>query len=163
MGRLRDDYECALFNSVSEEVVDLFGVDGVRLFKHNAADNITGRDPLWDEPSPHVKYKEFEIKALWLDWKDDPEPGAEGFGHTWENTIYVALTHLLKAGAPLDDQNDYVSEGDMIFVFNGNKEFYYDVISVERAGWINDSSQFTGYNLTVKRNRQFYPERKLGS
>lgn len=161
MGRLRDDYECALFNSVSEEVVDLFGIDGAKLYKYLPADNITNRDPLWDEPSPHVRYKVFEVKCMFLDYHDAPNESPEGFHTNFENKIYIALNHLLKAGVASDLDNEYISEGDMIFVFDGKREFYYDVLNVDRTGWINDTSQFTGYELDVKRNGTFAPERKI--
>lgn len=163
MGRIRDDFECQLFNSMSEEVVDLFGVENAKLFRFAApgVDNISNRDPLWDEPSPHVRYKTYGIKCMFLQWNDDPEPGPEGQHHMWENQIFISLNHLKKAGCVPDNQNDYVNEGDMIFVFNGRNEFYYDVIKSQREGWVNDSSDFTGYTLQVKRNLKFVPERKV--
>ena len=161
MGRLRDGYEIPLFQSMSEEVVDLFGMDDVTLHRHNSADNTTPRDPVWDEPyNTTPKYKEYKIKAMHLDFTTNFETTDIGGVDLFENKIYVSLTHLLKAGVPQDETRDYIGEGDLFEIFKKGRNLFYDIIQVDRVGFINDTDEFTGYEVQVKRNLKYVPERK---
>lgn len=160
MGRLRDDYENPLFQNTSEEFVDLFGVDDVRFFRFSAADNISGRDPLYDEPTTTVQYIEFKIKCLVTEKTDgaDPTPVGQDLDHG--ATIYVALNHLIKAQVPPDLQGDYIAEGDVIGINYRGEYFEFDIIVCDREGWLNNSDKFVGYTLDCKRKEQYVSQRK---
>lgn len=162
MGRLRNDYERPLFMGVSEEVVDLFGVDDVAFFRFSSADNISGRDPLYDEPTTTVQYKQYTIKCLVTEKTDDADPTEFGTEHSYGSSIYVALNHLIKAQVTPDLSGDYVSEGDVIGINVRGEYFEFDIINADRDGWINDSDKFVGYNLECKRRDKYVSQRKTG-
>jgi len=161
MGRLRHGEDYGFIKSISEEVVDLFGTDAV-LYRHFSADQIPVRDPLWDEPTVGntVQRKAFNIKMHFSGFDENPK--THEYGLSWEVDLkgYVNLQHLLDAGIEADPTGDYIAEGDVIALHRGTKELiYYDVINTQRVGWINTSHLFTGYDLSLKINSQYRPER----
>lgn len=163
MGRLRDGYEIPLFHGISEEVVDLFGIDDCTLHKHFTA--VQNKDPIWNEPaSTTVKYKQYKIKCMTFDPTSDAAASEFGTIDIFETKIYVAMAHLLKAGIIPDEKGDYVDEGDMIEIKKTGpaqvRSLFYDIIKALRVGYVNDESDNTGYELQVKRNWKYVPERK---
>lgn len=160
MGRLRDDYEVSYIRDVSEEVIDLFGTDDVILYRFNPCDNAETRDPLYDEPTTTLKYRAYAIKALYLDWQDDFLSGSQGSEKNFSNKIYVSLNHLLAANVPISADKEYIEEGDIIELHHRGDKVIYDIIQVDREGYVNNSDKFVGYTLDVKRNSKFVPERK---
>jgi hypothetical protein len=160
MGRLRDGYESPLILGVSEEVVDLFGTDAV-LYKPDDCAIANIRDPLYDEPTGTLVFKPYRIKALFLEYRDDFVPSAEGSVNENSNQIFVALNHIIAAGVKPDSMGDYVVEGDLIKIFFRGKEIVYHVIQMEREAHFNNSDNFTGYTLDCKRSSKYAPERNI--
>lgn len=163
MGRLRDDYEEPLFQCVAEEVVDLFGMEDVVLYRHAVVDQTGITDPLWGEPSTQLRFSEFKIQAMFMDYQEDMEVSEAGEHQEWRNRLYVDLNHLIKALVPRDANNEFIAEGDVIKIHARGEWREYDILQVSRTGWINDSDKFTGYELDVARRDKFLPERKTGS
>lgn len=164
MGRLRSDYERPLFLGISEEVVDLFGVDDTVLFRFSSAiaENHAVEDALYSEPSTTVQYKQYRIKCLYVDRKNTEQASDNGIEYEASNQIYVSLNHLLKAQVLPDQQGDLVGAGDVIGISLRDQYFEYDIIEVNNDGYINNSDKFTGYILTVKRRDKYISERKTG-
>ena len=162
MGRLRDDYERPLWMGITEEVVDLFGVDDVLLFRWSAADNTSNKDPLYSEPNTQVRFKQYKIKCLYLDYVNSAAASSMGLEFEKGNKIYVALAHLLKAQVEPDCKGGLIAEGDTIGLHYRGEYIEYDILQANPTGWVNDSDKFTGYNLDVKRSGKFTPERKTG-
>ena len=163
MGKLRHAEDQAFFHSVAEEVVDLFGVDDAVLYRFASADNQTTRDPLYDEPSlgHTVKYTPYTVSLMFFDYTDTPEVSAGGFLETVQAKGYISLAHLEKAGVPVDDHLSHVAEGDIVAIHTGSSQkIIYDIIDVTRTGWVNDSSVFTAYDLSLKRSTKYLPDRK---
>lgn len=163
MGRLRDDFENPLFQGAAEEVVELFGMSDVVLYRHTAVDQTGITDPLWNEPTTTIRYAEFKIQAMFMDWQEDMEVTEAGQHQEFRNRIYVAVNHLLKALVPRDANNELVAEGDVIKIHSRGEWREYDIIQVSRTGWINDTDKFTGYELDVVRRDKYTPDRKTGS
>lgn len=161
MGRLRDDYEAPLIRGMAEEIVDLYGIDDVVLYRWSAADNITIKDPLWSEPMTTPAYKPFRIKAHRLDPDQDLPGDPEGRDENYSAKLFVALNHLLQALIQPDDQGDYINGGDVILLYVKSDPIYYDIIKINKVGYVNDTSRFSGYDVTVVRREKFSPERKL--
>lgn len=161
MGRIRNGYEIPLFHAITEEVVDLFGIDEVTLHKHNPATQVI--DPVWSEPNQTtVRYKQYRIKAMHIDPLTTYDVGDLGGIDIFENKLYVAMAHLLKAGVTADEKGDYIDEGDLIQIHkkDGDKSVFYDIIKAQRVGYMNDTSEWTGYDLDVRRNWKYGAERK---
>ena len=96
---------------------------------------------------------------MFLQHSDEFEPGEMGGHVQYTDRIYIALNHLKKAGIPENNLGDFVSEGDMIKVFKRNRVFFYNIIQADRAGFINNSEAFTGYELQVNLNEKYMTER----
>ena len=163
MGRLRHDEDYGYLKSISEEVVDLFGVDAI-IHKHFQADQTATRDPLWDEPAQGegIQRVAYKIKMHFFDYDENPQSGENGFYYEVDAKGYVCLQHLIDAGIERDPTGDYIAEGDIIEVHKGTwNAIAYDVINTTKAGWVNTSHQFTGYNLALKVNSRFKPERQI--
>lgn len=164
MGRLRGGNEAAYFQKIAAEVTELFGTLDCSLYRHYGAEdtNLALKDPVWDEPSTTPAYKKYDLPCSWFG--QDSLVDASEFGRdiTQSSRAYLALLHLIQAGAPLDQSNDYVETGDILAIHNrcGHEVEIYDIIQVVRAGWVNSSDQFTGYDLELKRRDKYVPERK---
>ena len=162
MGRLRHDEDYSFIKSISEEVVDLFGADAY-LYHHFDVDQAPTRDPLWNEPisGKTVQRKAYKIKIHLFDYDENPQHSDHGMTIQNDAKGYVCLQHLLDAGVPLDPTGDFIAEGDIIEVHRGTwNPLYYDVINTTKVGWVNTSHQFTGYNLVLKKNYHYVPQRQ---
>lgn len=166
MGRLRHDEDFGFLSDVTEEVIDLFGTSAnlYRVFEASA-ENVTVRDPLYDEPSlPNtVQRKKYRIKIHWQDLNE--AAGHYDTGMNFENTktAFVALAHLVNVGIEKDVAGDYISEGDVVEINIGTHNVtYWDIVNTNKTGFSNNSHQYVGYNLQLKRNTNFDPTRYDG-
>lgn len=166
MGRLRSCEDAAYIASIASEVTDLFGTDDAALYRYIAVwpENIARKDPVWDEPTSTPAYKKFQLPVMWFDWASLEDASELGLESALEiSQCYLALNHLIGAGVPQDQDGDYVAPGDIIELHNkcGHRKETYDVITVDRDGWINSTDQFTQYRCSLKRRQKYEPERKL--
>lgn len=160
MGRIRDDYEHPLLRSMAEEIVDLFGVDDAYLYRWEAADNLSIKDPLWDEPTTTAAFKRFTLKVRFSDYQGTEEPSDQGREIETDCSIYISVNHLMKAHVPLDHYGDWVVEGDVVGLHFRGEYTEFDLVSVERDGFVNDSDKFTGYVCQGKRREKYIADRK---
>ena len=164
MGRLRHSEDARIFHDIAEEVVDLFGVDDCALYRWYEADNSTNKDPLYDEPSCGTtrRYKKYVIKAMFFNLSDTPHVSELGMWHEDEADGYVSVMHLEGAGIQKDSKNEHVSEGDVLgYHTHSFGTIYFDVIQSVRTGFINDSGNWTGYEIKLRRTTVFDPERNI--
>lgn len=163
MGRLRHDEDFEFLSGITEEVADLFGTDAfLYRYLEAEAENTAVRDPLYDEPaSPHtVQRKRFQIKMMWFQLTEDTKHSDMGSNFEITATAHISLAHLVGSGVNRDKYGDYVQEGDIIEVHPTKwNVMYFDVVNTTKAGFANDSHLFTGYNLNLKRNSTFNPQR----
>ena len=166
MGRLRHDEDFGYLSDICEEVVDLFGTSAIlyRVFEA-AQENVAVRDPLYDEPSlpSTVQRKKYEIKVHWQDLSE--EAGHFDTGMNFENTktAFVTLSHLIAVGLERDIAGDFISEGDVLEINQGTHNVtHWDIVNTNKTGFANDSHQYVGYNLQLKRNTNFDPTRHDG-
>lgn len=163
MGTFRNDEDTAYFHSVAQEVVDLFGVDDANLYRFSAANNITTRDPLYDEPSSGdtVKYHAYAVKVMFFNYSDNPFVSESGLYQESTSEGYASVAHLLAGGVPLDSAGEWIADGDVIEIHNRSQgRIIYDIIQSTKAGFINDTGDFTGYTFSLKRSTKYVPERK---
>lgn len=144
-----------------EEIVDLYGIDDAVLYRWSAADNLTNKDPLYSEPTTTPQYKPFKTKCHRLDPDQDTPSDPEGRDENYSAKLFMALNHLLQAHIPPDDQGDYVNVGDVLLLYIKTVPIHYDIVKTNKSGYINDTSRFSGYDLTCVRREKFSPERKL--
>ena len=162
MGSLRHDEDAAYMHSIAEEVVDLFGTDDAVLYRFAPADNITTRDPLYDEPveGETVHYKPFRTKAMFFSFTNNPFASEAGFYQETLTEGYVARKHLIGAGVLEDKDKELIAEGDVIeFHSRSQGRIFYNIVQSTRTGFINDAGNYTGYQLSLKRTTKFVPER----
>jgi hypothetical protein len=166
MGRLRSCEDSHLIAKITAEVTELFGTDDAALYRYIAVwtENINRKDPVWGEPTSTPAYKRFDLPVHWFDWASIENASELGLEQEIEiSTAYIALNHLLAAGVPIDQDGDYVAPGDILSLHNkcGHVTTSYDILTVDRDGWINSTDQFTQYKLSLKRRQKYEPERKL--
>jgi len=164
MGRLRSGKDAAFLCRVTQEVTDLFGQESATLFRHHAreADNLSGKDPIWDEPTTTVKFTGFDLPMMWFDWNATADAVEHGREDYLDATGWITVNHLIAAGVPKDYDGEYVSPGDTIAVHTkcGGERVEYDIIQTNREGWIDSSDKFTQYSLELKRRDKYIPNRK---
>lgn len=165
MGRLRSDRDAAFICSIADEVTELFGTENSSLYRYYGRwpENLSGKDPVWDEPSSTAFFERYDLPCQWFDWNSSDNENPQGRGEEIDATGYVTLNHLKAAGVPVDPGGEYVAVGDVLAVHTGcgGETFFYDIIQTNREGWINSTDKFTGYSLELKRRNKYVPERKV--
>ena len=164
MGRLRHGEDARFIHEVAEEVVDLFGVDDCFLYRAYEADNTTNKDPIYGEPNCGTtkRFKKYRIKAMFFNLTDTPHTSELGLWHEDEADGYVTVTHLVGAGIKPDDKKEHISEGDVLGYHTYSfGTIYFDVIGSFRTGFINDTGNWTGYDLKLRRTTLFDPTRNV--
>lgn len=159
MGRLRDGYDAPLWRSVNEEVIDLFGnEDGILHWQSST--NCEIRDPVWGEPVDKVRYNKYRLPFFIQDFTTPVEVSESGREDIYEATIFVSRAHLDKAGVPKDNSGEQVRPGDVFECWHKGDRIFWNIIGVDRQGFVNDSDYWTQYILTAKRSTKFEPERE---
>jgi hypothetical protein len=159
MGRLRNGYESELFLGVAEEVVDLFGMDEVILYRLDRASACPEYNGVYGEISGDRKFIAYKTRAHYQEITDEFQVSERGETDIYNSTVFFALRHLIGAGIPRDDSREYMQEGDIVIFFWRGERIAFDIIDVKREGYINNSDTFVGYTCQVKRNSSFIPER----
>ena len=164
MGFLRDDEDRTYIRGITEEVTHLFGTDAI-LYKFSAADNVTTRDPIYDEPSQDnaVKYHAFPIQCMFFQYNDTPFATKEGLYSETTAQGHITYDHLIAAGVIPDPlTRELLSEGDVLEIHPDPRfgRVLYDIIQTTKDGWINDTGYYTGYTFSLKRSTKYIPERK---
>lgn len=161
MGRLRHGYDAPLWRSINEEVIDLFGNEDGILHRLDPSGSCGGTDPVWSEPSGVATYKKYKLPFIFQDLTTPIETGDQGYEQLYLVTIYISRVHMQKAGVFIDTTGDYVSPGDKFEMFTKGDRIFWDIIGVDREGFVNDSDSWTQYTLECKRTTKFEPEREL--
>lgn len=159
MGRLRNGYESELFLGVAEEVVDLFGMEEVILYRLDPDGICADYSGVYGEVTTDRQYKAYKTKAHYQEITDDFQISEMGETNIYNSTVFFALRHLKGSGVPVDETREYIGEGDFVIFFWRGERIAFDVIDVKREGYVNNSDTFVGYTCQVKRNTRFVPER----
>lgn len=162
MGRLRDGRENPLFQHYGSEIVELYGNDDVILFRFDESLSKPVADPLWDEYSPSPKYLGFKIKAFVTQFtRESPTASPHGKDTEFDAIFSISRTHLDQAGVPQDVDGRMIREGDVLAVNEKGDTFYFDIVSLDRKGYVNQSDQWVSVEANCKRREKFVAERKL--
>jgi hypothetical protein len=169
VGRLLNGSERRLFDSIAMDVLRLAGADQTVLWKfvRNPAKTINQVsgfiDCLYEEPINASKhYFPYKIMCYF----DQPDRATEatddGRQQRSEGRAWVSRKDLEEKKVPLDETGNHMASGDIIQLFSkSGKTWYFEVMSVNRDGFENDSDVWTHYVLDLVRNDSFIPERKI--
>lgn len=162
MGRLRDGYESPLFHGIAAEFVELFGTEDVALWKFSEADSESSNDPLWDEYNPGPKYRRYNVMGMRTDQtRSQDTDSPNGLNPEFDATLHIARKHLDQSNVPFDVYGSQVAAGDVIMMFEKGDVQYYDILRVSRAGFVNNTDDWTSVECELKRRDKFTPNRKL--
>jgi hypothetical protein len=161
MGRLRGGEDSPLFMSVNEEIVDLFGNEDGVLHRFDTDASCPSKDPLWDEPTVKPVYIPYNIPYLLQDWATPIQVDELGQEVIYEATLFISRTHLQKAGVPVDGNGDHVRPGDRFESWHQGDRIYFDLIGVDRQGYVNDSDNWTQYVCVARRSTKYVPEKDI--
>lgn len=168
MGTLLNGREKILFDQTALEVMTLAGTESPVLWKWvervgRAA--VSGLfDCLYEEPAEGSKhYAPFKVLCYFEGKDRSTDVSDDGLVARTDGRITFVRKNLEDAKVPMDEEANHIAEGDIIQLWSGNKlrTWYFEVISVNRDGWQNDSDNFTLYVCDVARNESFTPERKI--
>lgn len=164
MGKILDDSELDMFDSINADLVELAGTE-VNFYAYDptSKENKKDIDPLYGEPTERKILGPFRLHAIIKYPEHEPTVGEEGFGREWDGEAVFSRWHLDKAHAP------YPSEGDIVELWRTpfhdqwslGKGMYFDVIRVKPDGHLNGMPAFTQFRCTLKRRSQYAPERKI--
>lgn len=162
MGRLRDGFENPLFQHYGSEIVDLYGNDDMILFRYDEEASKENIDPLWKEYAPNAKYVGYKVKGFLTEFtRETSTASPHGKDTEFDAKVTISREHLDKSGVPKDIDGQMVREGDILLINELGDAYYFDLLNVERKGYVNQSDQWLFLDLTCKRREKYVPERKL--
>jgi len=186
MGELIDDSELSIFDSVSEEYNRLCGTK-VKLWSVRRGYAV---DPVYDEPSKNHGYdpiygesaapshepvvvppdrEEWAFNGPWELWmvvqfeeeQNSDSTIDESVSTEWEATAWVARLALEEIACPYPKKGDVIEmPGDKWTDKSGNR-IYFDVVSANRAGPLNDTQTYVNQKMMLKRRTKFDPSRRV--
>lgn len=170
------DSERALFDCIINEHT---GIVGTKFeYFQNLQEGVT--DPLYNEPAVRKYNGPFILKGFFTFPEDAPTSAQEGFYNSFDGQLFVPRSEFEKVGATWGP-----SESDIVRILkspywnqesvdgfdlqrgstlNGlipNAGMYFAVTDVRESGLLFDTTSFVGFELTIRRNTQQTPERKL--
>lgn len=167
MGRLRSGKDADYFCRIAGEVTDLFGTDDAILYRYfgKEDENLTGKDPIWDEPTTTAFFESYPMPVQWFDYTTISNESEHGRDEETDATAFLTVAHLIAAGVPVDPDKQYVSVGDTLAIHTdcGHLKLEYDILQVRREGWVDSSDNFVGYSVELKRRDKYVPERKTST
>jgi len=167
MGRLRSGKDAAYFCRVAAEVTELYGAEGI-LYRYfgKEDENLTGKDPIWDEPTTTAYFEPYPLPIQWFDYRSLVDTVEHGQASEIDAVAFLTLAHLIAAGVPIDPDKQYVAVGDTLAIHAagcGEEKLEYDIIQLNREGWVDSSDNFVGYSVELKRRDRYVPERKTAN
>lgn len=148
MGFLLDDYEKDFMSGIAREIINLSGTT-IRHYSMQRSNMVI--DPIYNEPvQGDWDYTVYEYRAYFEKGELSIEAEESGVVNVYDARSIVAKQEIL------DKQGQAPKIGDKIEVYG----IFYDVVQVGKQGYINDTSEFVQYELLLKRNDTFKPERR---
>jgi len=163
MGLLRSGKDASYFCNLAAEVTNLFGAKGILYRYHGKEDdNLSGKDPIWDEPTTTAFFEPYPLPIQWYDYRSNTTAVEHGRDEDVDASAFLTLVHMIAAGVPRDPSKEYVAAGDVLAIHTdcGSERVDYDIIQYLRQGWIDNSDNFVGYALELKRRDKYVPQRK---
>lgn len=161
------DAELLLHDSLAREQVRNFG--GTRIHYYSLNVQRSQVHVLYGESVQRHYEGPFEL-AGYIEWpKSNPEVREEGLKIEWETRVWIPRAEVEAARCPP------LVEGDVLGVWRTpffdqwavsgeeaqNGGYYFTVTVSNEEGHLADSPGFVGFELTVRRNTVFTPERRM--
>lgn len=163
MGSLLGSREQFLFDSISQEVMRLAGVDHCILWKFFG--NKPGQkevDQLYEEPKEGtLHYEPYKVLGFFQEPTQVQDATETGRTDITDGKFYFARRDLEDRNIPRDDNGDRIQVGDIVQIARAGRPRFFEIKNREETGWMNDSQVFTHYVCDVVRSEDFTPERKI--
>ena len=162
------DAEKALFDCVTTEHTNVIGTV-VEFFPQQQ--NNSTVDPLYNEPIKRVFGGPYRLKGFVTYPEHGPVVGQEGFSSTFDCTVFLGRRALELVNAPAPSESDIIKFWGESNYFTNNASvdgfnvpgagMYFSVVDVKEDSHLFDTPTFQGFTLTLRRNTQQAPERKI--
>ena len=160
INRLLHGDDTNLFNSINEEIMDIACISDVYLYRFHEGDSQPYDDPLWCEYDQLPQYRRYKVKAF----REKPNMFSDASEGGIEERVETVMTFsrkiLEKAGVFYDNKKDLVAPGDFVQIFVRGVVDFFDIISAERDGYVNNTDYWTQYLCETARRTKYLPERK---
>lgn len=168
-GPLRFDSrkELALFDSIAAETTRIGGTD-VDIYILDADASPT--DPLYEEPIQRHFKGPFRVRGV-VEYPDaTPAQNPEGMTTDWPSSLWVSRQDIELVGCPVPGEDDIV--GFWLTPFwddqaagsaekTEDTELFFNVLNTNPDGMLFDNPEFVGVKMTLARNTEFRPERRI--
>lgn len=163
-----DGSELWMFDHITQENTNAVAVDLV-LYPLSKKKSVI--DPLYGEAIEFAFDGPFKI----LGYVEKPlvsiEVKEQGLKLAFPASVWIPRLSLEEIGAPAPTEADVVGFWEIPYWINEgvtNKasdtpRFFFNVISVEEEGFVFDGPGFTQFKLSVNRNTEFVPERRVAN
>ncbi len=136
----------AFLDAVSSEIVE---IAGTTIILYSIRKEATQIDIVYNEQIEDATYYAYKIQGVVRRPEQSSDAMDRGMHWEWDAEVGISRKHLEITGAPEP------KEGDVIEFWNTQ----YDIIRVQREGWVNDENAWLWINCILKRRTKFVPEK----
>jgi hypothetical protein len=167
-GECRRDEQ--FFLGVADEIAAIAGVPDSKV-QYWQLLQYENHDPLYQEADPKELFRgpyqiavtiEFDEAEGNYDQESTEEQGVE---RTYDAVLGVAKLEwerkVVSATAPLSPGFAEPREGDVVGVFDAPDTRWFDVLKVDRSGYVNMTGTFVSWKVQLKNRQSFAPPRRL--
>lgn len=163
-----DESESWMFDNIAQESTSGVAVDLVLYPLSRKKSTI---DPLYGEAIEFAFSGPFKVRGFVEKPQVSTEVRAEGLRQSFPGTIWIPRINLEQAGVPTPRESDVLGFWEIPYWMNDgvtNKastiaRYFFNVTNVEEDGFVFDGPYFTQFKLSITRNTEFVPERRVAN
>lgn len=161
--------DAAFMEHIADELTQLAGVPREDVSYYQIQKRIN-HDPLYGEVSSSESYSGPFNVAITIEFDEgegnySQTSDDEGVEREYDANASVSVVEWRQqardALPPLGPALAEPSEGDVLSVFDGEDRRWFDVLRVERTGYVNQTPRYTQWKLICKSRSAFTPDRRL--
>jgi len=161
-----DSSESYMFDVISQEHTNAVAVE---LLLYSLSRKRSVIDPLYGEAIDYAWDGPFKILGFVEKPTVSTEVREQGYKQAFPGTIWIPRLNLEQAGAPVPRESDVVGFWEIPYWVNDgvtNKasdipRYFFNVTQIEEDGFVFDGPHWTQLKMTVNRNTEFVPERRV--
>jgi len=164
-----DATESWMFDNIAQEHTNAVAVD-VMLYPLSRKKSTI--DPLYGEAIEYAWDGPFRILGFIEKPTVSIEVKQEGLKMMFPTTIWIPRLNLEQAGAPTPRESDvlgfwnipyWIDQGITNKASDVPPKFFFNLTVVEEDGFVFDGPYFTQFKLSLNRNTEFVPERRVAN
>ena len=158
--------ELFMHDLIAQEHLGAVGVE-VELYLLNRKNSVV--DPLYGEAESYAFDGPVKLTGFLQYPAASPEARKEGYRETRAGDVWIARAELEAAGCRGPRENDVIGLWNIPYFNNvavtnkgsSIRRFFFNVTNVDEDGFPSDRPEFLGFQLTLARNTEFVPERRV--